>query len=93
MQAVTSRKSIVVLRDSKHNIAESDIPAEWKYFQALLTGPRTIMYSSDLQCAEILKDIRTNPHKNSTKYYKSSDTGIKYTACVINVRVLSSSGR
>ena len=72
--AVRRRKPIVLLRDQKYNL--KDIPSEWKHFASLLTGPRTLVYSPKFlsQCAEKLKDIRAHPDKNTTKFYKYSDS-------------------
>jgi hypothetical protein len=67
----------VVLRDSKYNVTEYDIPIAWNDFKKLLTGPRSLVYSAKFiaECAEKLKKIRTDPQANVNKFYRPEDTG------------------
>ena len=42
----------------------------------LLTGPRSIVYSSKFlkECATLLHNIRVNPDQNASLFYRSTDT-------------------
>ena len=53
------------------------IPDNWKQFEKMLTGPRTIPYNNKYveDIASKLRNIRMNPKKCITEYYNPDDHG------------------